>query len=147
MAELKAILANYTREFINQIDCHSYTFLEWADAFSREDVKNYLIEKGADESELFHRNVFFIALQYLDSQDELNDPKLSFEGIDITGVNQTGDTSVHLSLYGGKWKIAKKMLEEKTNKLNLNATNSLQESPMHLASKLESCLLNYSKFF
>ena len=75
----------------------------------------------------------------MDSQDEINEPKLSFEGIDITGVNLKDDTALHLSLYGGKWKIAKKMLEEKTNKLNLNATNSLQESPMHLASKLESC--------
>jgi ankyrin repeat protein len=124
---------------INERDSQGYTLLEWAEAFSRDDVKNYLIEKGADESEFFRHNVFFIALQYLDSQDELNEPKLSFEGIDITGVNQTGDTSVHLSLYGGKWKIAKKMLEDNTNQLNLNAINSLKESPIHLAAKLESC--------
>jgi ankyrin repeat protein len=127
---------------INERDSQGYILLEWAEAFSREDVKKYLIEKGVVQSELFRRNVFFIALQYLDSQDELNDPKLSFEGIDITGVNQTGDTSVHLSLYGGKWEIAKKMLEDDddpTNQLNLNAINSLQESPIHLAAKLESC--------
>lgn len=32
-------------------------------------------------------DVFFIALPYLDSQDELNDPKLIFDGIDVTGAN------------------------------------------------------------
>ena len=111
MAELKVILANYTSEFIKQIDCLGYTLLEWADAFSRDDVKKYLIEKGAIKSEL-HQNVFFIALQYVDSKDELNDPKLPFEGIDITAVNQTGETALHLALNGGKWKVANKMLKK-----------------------------------
>jgi ankyrin repeat protein len=81
----------------------------------------------------------------LDSQDELNEPKLSFEGIDITGVNLKDDTALHLSLYGGKWKIAKKMLGDNTNKLDLNAINFLKESSMHLASKLESCPIKLFK--
>ncbi|EFX79382.1 hypothetical protein DAPPUDRAFT_319693 [Daphnia pulex] len=92
-------------------DSQGYTLLKWAETFSKKDVTNYLEKKGAFRSESFRQNVFFIALRYLDSQDELNDPKLTFDGIDVAGANQTGDTALHLALYGGKWKTAKKILE------------------------------------
>jgi hypothetical protein len=108
MPVFKSDLANYTSESINKRDSQGYTLLEWAEAFSREHVKktksgyrerrsprSYLItENGVVQSESFHR-IFFsfawltltLALQYFDSRDELNDPKLSFIGIDITSVN------------------------------------------------------------
>lgn len=57
----------------------------------------------------------------------------------MAGVNQTVDTALHLALYGGKWKIAKKILEEFKNRCDFNAMNSLNETPLHLAAKLESC--------
>lgn len=138
MVVFKSILANYTSESINKEDSQGYTLLEWAEAFSREHVKNYLkTEKGAVQSELFHRNVFFIALQYLDSQDELNDPKLSFDGIDITSVNGTGDQALHCAIYGEKWKVTKKILEEmKKLSMPIDATNFKGETALHLIAKL-----------
>jgi ankyrin repeat protein len=139
MVVFKSILANYTSESINKKDSQGYTLLEWVEAFSREHVKNYLkTEKGAVQSESFHRNVFFIALQYLDSQDELNDPKLSFDGIDITSVNGTGDTALHCAIYGEKWKVTKKILEE-MEKLSMpvvDAINHMGETALHLITKL-----------
>jgi ankyrin repeat protein len=139
MVVFKSILANYTSESINKKDSQGYTLLEWAEAFSREHVKTYLkTEKGAVQSESFHRNVFFIALQYLDSQDELNDPKLSFDGIDITSVNGTGDTALHCAIYGEKWKVTKKILEE-MEKLAMpvvDAINHMGETALHLITKL-----------
>lgn len=125
-------LQNCPNMSVNRKDDQGYTLLEWAEAFSSEDVKNYLIhEKGAVESETFKQNVFFIALQYLNSQD---DPKLSFNG-----VNQKNDTTLHLALYGKKWKIAKIILDtqEKTN--IINATNSLGHTPLHVAVQKKSC--------
>jgi ankyrin repeat protein len=148
MAELEAILDNDTSEFINQIDCHGYTFLEWADAFSREDVKKYLIEKGAVQSELFRRNVFFIALQYVDSKDELNYPKLSLKEIDITGVNRDkmDNTALHFALYGGKWQVANKILK-KMKKLSIpvDAVNEMGETSLHVIAKLTCPIKTFEK--
>jgi hypothetical protein len=60
-------------------------------------------EKGAVKSKSFHPNVFFlIALQHSDPQDELNDPKSSFDRVDITCVNGTGEKALHLALYEEK---------------------------------------------
>jgi hypothetical protein len=62
-------------------------------------------EKGAVKSKSFHPNVFFlIAIQYSDPQDELglNDPKSSFDRVDITCVNGTGEKALHLALYEEK---------------------------------------------
>jgi ankyrin repeat protein len=124
-------LKNCPNMSVNRKDDQGYTLLEWAEAFSREDVKNYLIdEKGAVESETFKQNVFFIALQYLNSQD---DPKLSFNG-----VNQNNDTTLHLALYGEKWKIAKTILDRQEN-INIIATNSLGHTPLHVAVQKKSC--------
>jgi ankyrin repeat protein len=148
LAELKAILADDTSEFINQVDCHGYTFLEWADAFSREDVKNYLIEKGAVQSELFRRNVFFIALQYVDSKDELNDPKLSFEGMDITVENRDkmDNTALHLALNGGKWQVANKILKKmKQLSIPVDAVNRMGETALQVITKLTCPIDTFEK--
>ncbi|EFX78120.1 hypothetical protein DAPPUDRAFT_246431 [Daphnia pulex] len=100
--------------------------LEWSRAFERKDINgDYLEKKGAIPS-AFHSH----------------DPKLSFDGIDVTSVNQTGDTVLHCALYGGKWKAAKKILEEFSTNCDFNALNSLNETPLYLAAKLESCSIN-----
>ena len=136
-------LQNYRRESINKNDAQGYTLLEWAEAFSREDIHNFLTEeKGAVESESHQTNVFLIALQYLNSEDELNDPKLSLDGIGTlpidTKVNQTDDTILHLALYGRKWKIAEKILSEHAD-YNINAVNSLGHTPLHSTIQKKSC--------
>lgn len=123
---------------INGRDSQGYTMLEWSRAFERKDIGDYLEKKGAIPSESFRRNVISIALQYSDSHD----PKLSFDGIDVTSVNQTGDTVLHCALYGGKWKAVQKILEEFSTNCDFNALNSLNETPLHLAAKLESCSIN-----
>ena len=92
-------------------------------------------EKGLN---IFRRNVFFIALQYLPPNKKT---KLfeSLDGIDIKGVNGTGDTALHLALYGEKWGIAEKILNRmKDDEVNL--TNSLGETPLHLAAKLNCAI-------
>ncbi len=38
-------------------------------------------------------------------QDELNDPKPSFDRIDITCVNGTGDKALLMAFYEEKWKV------------------------------------------
>lgn len=122
LPEFKRILSNYAGEFINQVDCHGYTLLDWARAFSRDDLENHLIEhKGAvhhqpTDSKSSRQNIFHIAMQYLDSKKD--DAKLCFDGIDLAGVNLIGDSALHLALYGGKWKIAMDILK-KMKKLSI----------------------------
>ena len=82
---------------INSRDRQGYTLLEWAKAFERHDIKDYLIGKGATKNDNFLRNVFFIALQYRNSVQG-NSP--AFEGVDYKGQNDMGDTALHLALYG-----------------------------------------------
>jgi E3 ubiquitin-protein ligase mind-bomb len=60
----------------------------------------------------------------------------SFDGIDIHGVNQTGDTALHLTLYGEKWNVAEKILKEFPD-YDVNTINSLGDTPFHLAAKLQ----------
>jgi ankyrin repeat protein len=131
LSELKDLLANYGTESINERDSQGYTLLEWAQAFTRRDVKMHLLEKGAVESELFHRNVFFIALQYWNyKKKDSNNLKECVE-LDYTDVNQTGDTALHLALHGAKWPIAKRIVSENY----ANSVNSLGEIPLHIAAK------------
>jgi ankyrin repeat protein len=95
------------------------------------------MEKGAEiqtDERSFRRNVFFIALQYLPSSNKSR--FLSFDGIDIHGVNQTGDTALHLTLYGEKWNVAEKILKEFPD-YDVNTINSLGDTPLHLAAKLQ----------
>jgi ankyrin repeat protein len=84
--------------------------------------------------------VFFIALQYLPSYNKelINKCRylLSFDGIDIRGVNQTGDTALHLALYGKKWDVAEKILTAFQD-YDVNTTNSLGETALHLALQLQ----------
>jgi ankyrin repeat protein len=120
---------------LNSVDSQGYTLLEWATVFSTSDwpIDQFLIEKGAkiqtDEG-TFRRNVFFIALQYLPSNKESR--YLSFDGINIHGVNQTDDTALHLALYGEKWDVAEKILDQFPD-YDVNVTNSEGYTPLHLA--------------
>jgi hypothetical protein len=58
MSEIKNYFGNCSSESINKR--LSDTLQEYAEAFSREHVKNYLIkEKGAVKSKPFDPNVFF----------------------------------------------------------------------------------------
>ncbi len=64
---------------------------------------------------MFRRNVFFIALKYLNLGKESNKhPSLAFVGIDIyQRIEQcTGDTVLQLALTMGKWETAKKILSQ-----------------------------------
>lgn len=64
---------------------------------------------------MFRRNVFFIALKYLNLGKESNKhPSLAFDGIDIyQRIEQcTGDTVLQLALTMGKWETAKKILSQ-----------------------------------
>jgi ankyrin repeat protein len=148
LPELKDLLANYGTESINERDSQGYTLLEWVEAFTRENVKAHLLEKGAVESELFHRNVFFIALQYWNSKKQDNNNLKECVELDYTDVNQTGDTALHLALYGAKWPIAKRILSENY----ANSVNSLGEVPLHIVAKskgkigLFKKILNQTKF-
>ncbi|EFX78135.1 hypothetical protein DAPPUDRAFT_320614 [Daphnia pulex] len=131
LSEFQELLANYGTESINERDSQGYTLLEWAQAFTRGDVKMHLLEKGAVESELIHRNVFFIALQYWNSKKQINDNLKECLELDYTDVNETGDTALHLALHGAKWQIAKRILSENY----ANSVNSLGEIPLHIAAK------------
>ena len=61
--EFSEFLLLFEKYPINERDSQGYTLLEWAEAFSRDDVRNHLEKKGAVQSEFIRRNVFFIALQ------------------------------------------------------------------------------------
>jgi ankyrin repeat protein len=131
---------NLPSESINSVDSLGYTLLEWATVFSTSDwpIDQFLREKGAkiqtDDEGLFRRNVFYIALQYLPSNKESQ--YLSFDGIDIRGVNQMGDTALHLALYGEKWDVAERILNQFPD-YDVNVTNSSKHSPFYLAVQLD----------
>jgi E3 ubiquitin-protein ligase mind-bomb len=133
--DFEELVNNLTSESLNSVDSQSYTLLEWATVFSTSDwpIDQFLIEKGAEiqtDENLFRQNVFFIALQYLPSNKESR--HLSFDGIDIHDVNQTGDTALHLALYGQKWDVAEKILDQFPD-YDVNVTNSKGYTPLHLA--------------
>jgi E3 ubiquitin-protein ligase mind-bomb len=86
--------------------------------------------------------LFFIALQYLPTKSKLFD---SFDGIDIiNGVNKTGETALHLALYGEKWQIAEEIFRKFKN-FDVNSTNVLRDTPLHLAAKLKNCEISLFK--
>ena len=136
LAEIKRLLTNYTAESIHAKDAQGYTLLEWAEAFSREDIKRYLIaEKGANQSETFKQNVFFVILQYWNFNRKMkNFNKKMLNNFGRFGVNQTKDTALHLALHGAKWTVVDKILSDSTND-DVNSINSLGETPLHLAAK------------
>jgi hypothetical protein len=108
------LVHNLTSESLNSVDSQGYTLLEWATVFATSDwpIDQFLREKGAEtpaDEGIFRCNVFFIALQYLPSKKESR--YLSFDGIDIHGVNRTDDTALHLALYGEKWDVAERILD------------------------------------
>ena len=121
---------------INSRDRQGYTLLEWAKAFERHDIKDYLIGKGATKNDNFLRNVFFIALQYRNSVQG-NSP--AFEGVDYKGQNDMGDTALHLALYGmdntnKKTNVIEQLLDKDCDVV---AVNERKETPLHLAVKLK----------
>jgi hypothetical protein len=69
--DFEDLAVNLTSESLNSVDSLGYTLLEWATAFSTSDwpIDQFLREKGAkiqtDDEGLFRRNVFFIALKFL----------------------------------------------------------------------------------
>jgi ankyrin repeat protein len=140
--DFEKLTNDLTIEFLNSVDSQGYTLLEWATVFSTshwpfdEELKKKGAAMTSGQEESFRRNVFFIALQYLppNKKLELFD---SLDGIDMNGVNETGDTALHLSLYGEKWKIAEKILQTFED-FDVNSTNFLGETPLHLAAKLKS---------
>jgi ankyrin repeat protein len=141
--DFKQMTNNLTFECLNSVDSQGYTLLEWATVFKSsdwpidEELKNKGAEMPSDEKGLniFHRNVIFIALQYGPSNKKLI--IWSFDEIDFNAVNPTGDTALHLALYGGRgrWKIAEKILNRFEN-YDVNITNFGGDTPLHLAAKL-----------
>jgi ankyrin repeat protein len=136
----KLIANNLTNESINSVDSQGYTLLEWARVFSTSDwpIDQYLKDVGArntSNEKTFRRNVFFIALQFLSSNKSR---LLSFDGIYLRGVNKTGDSALHLALYGEKWDVAENILSEFKD-YDVNVTNSLGCLPLYLS-------LGYSPF-
>ncbi len=133
--DFELLAGNLTTELLNSVDSQGYTLLEWATVFSTSDwpIDQFLREKGAkiqtDDEGLFRRNVFFIALQYFPTNKS---QYLSFDGINIHGVNQTGDSALHLALNGEKWDVAEKILDQFPD-YDVNASNSLGYTPLHLA--------------
>jgi ankyrin repeat protein len=102
-------------------------------------MDQFLIEKGAKiqtDEETFRRNVFFIALKFLDPDKDGQTPSLAFDGVDIRGVNQSGDTALHLALEGGKGQTAKKILSH-LKEYDVNTTDSKGYTPLHLAIRLQ----------
>ena len=138
--DFEKLIKNLSIKTINSVDSQGYTLLEWATVYSTSDwpIDEELKKKGAqipsNEEGLFRRNVFFISLQYLPSHTKSK--LLSFDGIDINSVNQTGDTSLHLALNGKKWKIVEEILNQFKD-FDVNRTNSLGETPLHLVAKLK----------
>jgi ankyrin repeat protein len=133
--DFEELAGNLTSELLNSVDSQGYTLLEWATVFSTSNwpIDQFLMEKGAEtpaDEGLFRRNVFFIVLQYLPSNKASR--YLSFDGIDIHGVNQTGDTALHLALYGKKWDVAERILDQFPD-YDVNVTNSKGCTALHLA--------------
>ncbi len=138
MEDYEELTNNLTIESLNSVDSQGYTLLEWATVFSTsqwpidEELKKIGAEIPLDEK-LFKQNVFFIVLQYLPPNQK---SKLfeSLDKIDIHGVNPTGDTALHLALYGKKCGMAVKFLK-KFEEYDVNKTNNREETPLHLAAK------------
>ncbi len=80
--------------------------------------------------------MFFIALKFLNPDKDGQTPSLAFDGVDIRGVNQSGDTALHLALYGGKWQTAKKILSH-LKEYDLNTTDCKGDTPLYLAIRLK----------
>ena len=135
--DFEKLTNHLTIESLNRVDSQGYTLIEWATVFSSSHwpIDEQLKKKGAkipsDEGS-FRRNVFFIALQYLPPAHQ---KLLSFDGIDISGVNGAGDTSLHLSLYGDKREIAETILNQFED-YDVNSTNSLGDTPLLLTARL-----------
>jgi ankyrin repeat protein len=137
--DFEELVGNLTIESLNSVDSQGYTLLEWATVFSTSDwpIEQFLIKKGAkietDEEGKASRNVFFIALQYLPSNKVMkhNSRFLSFDGIDIRGVNRTGDSALHLALNGEKWDVAERILDQFPD-YDVNVINSTGYTPLHL---------------
>jgi hypothetical protein len=89
--------------------------------------KNATSNNSSDQN-----NVLYIILQYLNSYEEFD-----FSGTSNGGgvVNHTNGTVLHLALYGEKWAVVEKILDEWDG--DINTTNSLGETPLHLATKLK----------
>jgi ankyrin repeat protein len=142
--DFEKLAGNLTNEILNGVDSQGYTLFEWATVFSTSDwsidqfLKGKVAETDADANAVdkgkSSRNKFFIALQYLPSNKESR--YLSFDGIDISGVNQTGDSALHLALYGEKWNVAEKILDEFPD-YDVNVTNTLGHFPFYLAVRLD----------
>lgn len=129
------LLDRITSESINARDSQGYTRLEWATAFSRRDFRSYLITKGATPtSNQFHRNVLFIALQYVNQNWNETLDGFSPETIDFSGANAMNDTALHLALYGAKWAFVTAILDQPESD-DVNTVNSSEETPLHLAAK------------
>ena len=131
-AEFTRLVEKFTT-YINSADSQGYTLLEWVQAFSRKDMEDYLTEeKNATSNNLSDQNVRYIILQYPNSNEEFD-----FSGtINGSGVvNPTNGTVLHLALYGEKWAVVEKILDEWDG--DINTTNSLGETPLHLATKLK----------
>ncbi|XP_045028027.1 serine/threonine-protein phosphatase 6 regulatory ankyrin repeat subunit B-like [Daphnia magna] len=129
------LLDRITSESINARDSQGYTRLEWATAFSRRDFRSYLITKGATPTgNQFHRNVLFIALQYVNQNWNETLDGFSPETIDFSGANAMNDTALHLALYGAKWGFVTAILDQPEND-EVNTVNSSEETPLHLAAK------------
>jgi ankyrin repeat protein len=140
--DFEELASNLTSESLNSVDSDGYTLLEWATVFSTSDWpidQQFLKEKGAEtpaDEGLFRRNVFFIALKFLNPDKDGQTPSLAFDGVDICGVNQSGDTALHLSLEGGKGQTAKKILSH-LKEYDVNTTDSKGYTPLHLAIRLQ----------
>jgi ankyrin repeat protein len=123
-------------EFLNDVDSQGNTLLEWGTAFSSSDwpIKQFLEDKGAEirsDEGLFRRNIFFIALQYLPNKKI---PKLSDSS---DGINTTSDNTALPYLYGEKWDIVEKILNQFEDD-DYNTANSLGETPpLILAAKFK----------
>jgi ankyrin repeat protein len=95
-------------------------------------MENLTKEKNATSNNLSDQNVRYIILQYPNSNEEFD-----FSGTSNGGgvVNHTNGTVLHLALYGEKWAVVEKILDEWDG--DINTTNSLGETPLHLATKLK----------
>ncbi|XP_046647767.1 serine/threonine-protein phosphatase 6 regulatory ankyrin repeat subunit B-like [Daphnia pulicaria] len=139
--DFEDLAGKLTSESLNSVDSLGYTLLEWATVFSTSDwpIDQFLIGKGAkiqtDEG-TFRRNVFFIALKFLHPDKDGQTPSLAFDGVDIGGVNQSGDTALHWALYGGKGQTAKKILSQLKN-YDVNTTDCKGDTPLYLAIRLK----------
>jgi ankyrin repeat protein len=124
-----------TSDSLNSVDSQGYTLLEWATVFSTSHwpIAEELKKKGAQiplDEGLFRRNVYFIAMQYLPNT---KNPKSSDSADDI---NKTGGIKALPYLYGEKWDIVEKILNQFEDD-DFNTINSQGDTPLHLAAKLK----------